>query len=160
MNNSAAHERSPLALSRRAAIERAEAELARTRPGVEEYIKVECQRLEAALLAACKRDENYASFVADAYDAGQNLRDVAGSVGYSLIGFIAANLCTIIETADAVRMRYPAAVIGCFYDALRLVQGRDYAGKKPTDLPDLTAGLLQTVELTRVMAARVAQAAK
>ena len=112
------------------------------------------------MLAACKRDENYASFVADAYDAGQNLRDVAGSVGYSLIGFIAANLCTIIETADAVRMRYPAAVIGCFYDALRLVQGRDYAGKKPTDLPDLTAGLLQTVELTRVVAARVAQAAK
>ena len=112
------------------------------------------------LLAARERDEDYASFVADAYTASQNLRDVAGSVGYPLIGFVAANLCTIIETADAVQMQYPASVIDCFFEALRLVQGRDYVEKTPKDLPHLTAGLLQTVELTKAMAVRTAQSAK
>jgi hypothetical protein len=154
------HGRSPLSLSRHAAIKRAEAELARTRPRIEEYIKAECLRLEQALLAARERDEDYASFVADAYTASQNLRDVAGSVGYPLIGFVAANLCTIIETADAVQMQYPASVIDCFFEALRLVQGRDYVEKTPKDLPHLTAGLLQTVELTKAMAVRTAQSAK
>ena len=111
-------------------------------------------------MAARLRDENYASFIADAYTAGQNLRDVSGSVGYPLIGFVATHLCTIIETADAAQMQYPASVIDCFFDALRLVQGSDYAGKTPADLPHLTAGLLQTVELTRSMAVRVAQSRK
>lgn len=154
------HPRSPLSLSRQAAIRRAEAELARTRPRIEEYIKAECLRLEKALLAARLRDSNYASFVADAYIAGQNLRDVAGSVGYPLISFVAANLCTIIETADAVQMKYPASVIDCFFEAIRLVQANEYAGKTPTDLPHLTAGLLQTVELTKTMAVRAAQSAE
>src|SRR5277367_2787472 len=101
MNNFADQERSPL--SRQAAIKRAEAELMRVRPRIEEYIKVECLRLENALLAARQRDENYVSVVADAYRASKNLRDVAGSVGYPLLGFVAVNLCTIIETADAVQ---------------------------------------------------------
>ena len=134
--------------------------MALSRPRIEEYINAECQRLEKALLAARKRDENYASFIADAYTAGQNLRDVSGSVGHALIGFVATHLCTIIETADAVQMQYPAAVIDCFFDALRLVQGSEYAGKTPADLPHLTAGLLQTVELTKNMALRAAQSRK
>jgi hypothetical protein len=160
MNSLADHKRPALSLSRQAAIDRAEVELARSRPRIEEYIKAECQRLEKALLAARLRNENYTSCIADAYTASQNLRDVSGSVGYPLIGFVATHLCTIIETADAAQMQYPASVIDCFFDALRLVQGSDYAGKTPADLPHLTAGLLQTVELTRSMAVRVAQSHK
>jgi len=81
-------------------------------------------------------------------------------VRYPLVGFVAINLCTILEAADAVQLRYPASVIDYFFEAHRLVQGRDYAGKTPRDLPHLAAGLLHTVEMTKAMAARAAQSAR
>jgi hypothetical protein len=148
--------RAPGGLSRDAAIKRAEAELALIKPGLADHIGLQSKLLESALLAARQRDEKHRAYVAEAYAASLNLREVADSVGYSLVGFIAANLCTIIETADAALMDYPAAVIDCHCDALRLALSPRYQGKQLRDLPQLSAGLLQTVRITKAMAARMA----
>ncbi len=151
--------RSPGALPRDDAIERAHAELTRLKPQLEEHVKLQCQQLEAALLAARARDEKHLVHIADAYAASLSIRDIADSIGHSLVGFIAANLCTIIETADAAHMDYPAAVIDCHCDALRLALSPPYLGKPLRELPELSAGLSQTVRITKAMAERVAAAA-
>ncbi len=148
--------RAPGALSREDAIKRAHTELKQLKPQLEEHVKLQCQRLETALLAACGRDERHLSYMGDAYAASLSLREIADSIGYTLVGFIAANLCTIIETADAAHMDYPAAVIDCHCDALRLALSAPYQGKQLRDLPKLSAGLLQTVRVTKAMAERAA----
>jgi hypothetical protein len=148
--------RAPGALSRDDAIKRAHAELTRLKPQLEEHVKQQCRQLEAALLAARARDERFVSSIGEAYAASLSLREVADSIGHTLVGFIAANLCTIIETADAAHMDYPAAVIDCHCDALRLALSPLYQGKQLRELPELSAGLLQTVRITKAMAERVA----
>lgn len=148
--------RAPGGLSRENAIKRAHAELSQLKPQLEEHVKSQCQRLQTALLAARVRDEKHLSHIGDAYITSLDLREIADSIGYTLVGFIAANLCTIIETADAVHMDYPAAVIDCHCDALRLALSGPYQGKQLKELPKLSAGLLQTVRIAKAMAERVA----
>jgi hypothetical protein len=150
--------RSPAKSARNAAIKRAEAELALLKPRIVDHIEHESLRLEAALLAARAHNANYQSCVSKAYDAGQHLRDVADTMGYRLVGFIATNLCTIIETADDAGMDYPAAVLDCYLDALQLVQTAPYRDKQIVDLPELTTALLQAVQYTKTLAARAARA--
>lgn len=150
--------RSAAKSARDAAIKRAEAELALVRPRIIDHIKHECLRLEAALLAARAHDGKYRAHVSEAYDAGQHLRDVADTMGYRLIGFIATNLCTIIETADEGGMDYPAAVLDCYLDALQLVQTAPYRDKRLADLPELSTALLQAVQYTKTLAVRAARA--
>jgi hypothetical protein len=152
--------RSSGGLSRLAAMQRAEAELEHAAPGVAQYIRIECKRLETTLLAARAQDENLPQFIAEAYLTSQHLRDVAGSVGFSLIGFIATNLCTIFETMEAAHIDFPAAVMDCHLDALRLAQSRDYEGKELADVPELSAGLIKTVQMVKNAARAVAPAAK
>ncbi len=151
--------RSPGALSRDEAIKRAHVELTQLKPQLKEHIKQQCQQLEAALVAARSGDEKRLEHIGDAYAASLSLRDIANSIGYTLIGFIAANLCTIIETVEAAHMDYPAAVIDCHYDALRLALSPPYQGKQLRDLPELSAGLSQTVRITRARADRIAASA-
>jgi len=140
--------------ARDAAIRRAEAELALVKPRIVDHIKHECLRLEAALLAARARDGNYRTCVSEAYRAGQRLRDVAEPMGYPLVGFIATNLCTIVEAADEAIMDYPAAVLDCYLDALQLVQTAPYQAKTVNDIPELCAALLRAVQYTKALAAR------
>jgi HPt (histidine-containing phosphotransfer) domain-containing protein len=151
--------RSPGGLSRDDAIKRAHVELTQLKPQLEEHLKQQCQQLEAALLAARTHDEKHLAHIADAYAASLSLPEIADSIGYALVGFIAANLCTIIETADEARMDYPAAVIDCHCDALRLALSPSYLGKQLRDLPELAAGLSQTVRIAKVMAERIAASA-
>jgi hypothetical protein len=148
------HARSLASFSRKIAIERATAELARLKPRITAHIKEECRHVEAALLAAQARDESYRTHVAEAYRASLNLRDVAQSMDYSLVGFVAANFCLIVETADAAQTDYPAAILDCYLDAFRLAQTRPYKTKQPEELPAFSAGLLQTVQWMKAKAER------
>lgn len=158
-DNFGRQERAPGALSRDDAIKRAHVELTQLKPQLEQHVKLQCRQLEAALLAARARDEKHLVHIADAYAASLSLREIADSIGYTFVGFIAANLCTIIETADAAHMDYPAAVIDCHCDALRLTLSPPYQSKQLRELPELSAGLLQTVRITKAIAERIAAAA-
>jgi hypothetical protein len=140
--------------SRVIAITRADTELAHVAPGVSQYIKIECKRLDTTLAAALAQDGNLSSFVAEAYVTSQHLRDVAESVGFSLVGFIATNLCTIFETMETARIEFPAAVVACHFNALRLAQSRDFEARDLKNFSDLSAGLLKTIQMIK-KAARV-----
>lgn len=138
--------RSPGGPPRDAAIKRAKRELARLKPRLESYVKAESQRLAAALLAAQARDIGYAGHVGRAYDASRNIRDVADSIGYELLGFIATNLCTVIETAETARIEYPADIIDCHREAFALALSSAYLNKTLEELPELFGGLLKIAE--------------
>ena len=140
--------RSPGGVSREAALQRAAAEVERLKPKVTEHMKQELSRLETAVRQARGSDQ-VAAAVAEAYAACQNLRDVAESVGYSLVGLIAANLCTIFEEVEATRIAYPAAIIDCHFEALRLALSEPYQGKKPQEFPELSAGLVQIAQIAK-----------
>jgi len=146
--------RAPGGSPRDVAIKFAQEMLTSVRPPLVDYLGDECQRLEVTLLAARAGNGDYASLMAVAYEASQNIRDVAEPAGQSLIGFIASNLCTIIETAADADMQYPAAIIDCHCDALRLAQNPAFAGKTIGELPELSAGLAETAQMTKVLAAR------
>jgi len=140
--------RSPGGVSREAALQRAAAEVERLKPKVTEHIKQELSRLETAARQAGAAEQSSAA-VAEAYAACQNLRDVAESVGYSLVGLIATNLCTIFEEVEATRIAYPAAIIDCHLEALRLALSEPYHGKKPDEFPELSAGLVQIAQIAK-----------
>ena len=105
-----------------------------------------------------QKDECYVTNIRNTYVASQNIRDVADSIGYSLIGFIATSLCTIIEATDAAAIECPAAIFDCYYQALRLALTRKYVKKSLKELPELSAGLLQTVHIVKGLAVRAADA--
>lgn len=146
--------RSPGGLARDVALKRAAAELAQIKPRLEDYIRAEAEHLQAALLAARTRDGNFMANIRNAYAASRNIRDVAHSVGYPLAGFITANLCIVIETADAATGDYPAEVIDCHYEAFRLALSPGYLNSNPDQLPELSNGLLQIVKIAITVATR------
>jgi len=139
---------------RDAAIKRALEMLISVRPPLADYVDDQCRRLETTLLAARARRGDYGALIAVAYAAAQNIRDVADPAGQSLAGFIAGNLCTVIETAADAGMEYPAAIIDCHCDALRLAHTPAFAGKTIKELPELSAGLAETAQMTKALAAR------
>lgn len=144
--------RSPGGIPRNAALARAAAEVEHVKPQVVEHLTYEFRRLEAALAAADAGDD-VAGAVTDAYASCQLLRDVAETVGYPLVGLIATNLCTIFETVQTVGIAYPQAVIDCHRNAMRLALTRRYKGMSSKDLPELSAGLQQIVQIARSMGA-------
>jgi len=131
---------------RKVAIERAQAELVRLKPELSPVIVTGCRDLESALSALSQSNHDSDRYVEQAYAASQNLRDVAGSLGFSLVGFIASNLCVIFEIVSAAGIRYPLDVISCHLEALHLAQAYLYRDKMPADLQALTKGLSRTVQ--------------
>lgn len=137
--------RRPGGLSRAAAIKRAEAELERVRPELSNYIMTECQRLDAALSAAATGNDPQQ--IALAHECSQNLRDVAETMGYPLLGFVARSLCAVFEATRDGQLPYPADIITCHLDALRLAQQPAYRDKTSAQLQDLSAGLTRATQI-------------
>ena len=148
----------PGGVSRDDAIRRAQEEIDRAKPEIANYLKLESERLDVALQATCEHDHYNASSMAEVYAASQNVRDIAASVGHSLLGFIAANLCEIFETAETARINYPIDVIRCHFDALRLARSGLYEDRTAEELPELVAGLRRTITLVKGIAARATAA--
>lgn len=140
------------------ALKNAQMELDRLKPQLNSYIKEECANLEAALSAAGVVGPHQRQSIDAAYEASMRLRDVAEPMGFLLVSFIAKNLCEIFEVAAEAEIEYPAAILECHFDALRLVQQRQYRNVQPQDLPELTGGLLRAVELVKGAARQSGQA--
>jgi len=138
---------------RELAIRRAQAELAHLKPELSPAIGMGCRDLEDALLAMSQNNEDRGPHVEQAYSASQNLRDIAGSLGFSLVGLIASNLCTIFETVSTAGMPYPRHVIACHLQALQLAQAYLHQNKMPPDVEELAKGLAQTVQWVKNAAA-------
>ena len=123
-------------------------------------LKELCKSLEDALLAARSGDGNHPSAVAEAYRFSRDIRDLANSIGYPLLGMIATNLCRIFEVAGKAKIRCPQQILDCHFEALRLAQTPAYERMQPAELPQLAMGLQQIVQIVKTNAARAGAATK
>jgi hypothetical protein len=139
----------PGGVPRNRAIEKAEAELKRIGPALNEFVERGCAELALALAAAEVADAEQAANIAKAHLGSEQIRDVAETANLPLVGHIAKSLCEIFEVYEERVIDYPQAVVGCHFDALRLAQLRQYKQKTPAELPELTQGLRDAVDIVR-----------
>jgi chemotaxis protein histidine kinase CheA len=139
--------------SRQVAIQRAQTELARLKPELSRLIATGCRDLEAALLMAKRDDQDRAHHIKQAYAISESLRDVAGSLGFSFVGLIASNLCTIFEAVSTGGLPYPRDIIGCHLQALQLAQANVRQDGIAAELQEVAAGLTKTMRLLKSAAA-------
>jgi hypothetical protein len=87
---------------------------------------------------------------------GGHLRDVGTTVGFSLLTFIAGNLCEILDSPHAGGER-DAELIACHVDALLLARQKQYRDLRPDQLPELSSGLRQVAESMRAAQRRASK---
>src|SRR5262249_56924809 len=76
------------------------------------------------------------------------LRDIGTTMGYTLLSFIAGNLCEILEDANT-DAKSNIETIMCHLDALLLARQARYRDMRPEQLPELTGGLRRVAEFIR-----------
>jgi hypothetical protein len=74
----------------------------------------------------------------------QRLADVAATMDYQFVSFVANNLCLIFEAINR-GAEHNSEIIACHIDALRLARQQQYRGMRPADLPELSEGLRQVL---------------
>ena len=75
---------------------------------------------------------------ADIYS--QRLADVAATMDYQFVSFVANNLCMIFEAIKR-GAEHNREIITCHINALHLARQQQYRGMRPQDLPELAEGL-------------------
>ncbi len=70
----------------------------------------------------------------------QQLADVAATMDYQFVSFVANNLCMIFEALKR-GAEHNSTIVACHVDALRLARQQQYRGMRPEDLPELSDGL-------------------
>jgi hypothetical protein len=137
-------------IARNRAIANAHSELIRLEPKLAKYIEQECQELITALSSAQMNvGVVQKAAITKAHECSERLRDVADSVSFWLVGFIANNICSIFDILAETGIAYPYAVLACHLDAFQLVQQRQYRNKKPPDYPQLTEGLNDALQIVK-----------
>jgi hypothetical protein len=131
-------------LSREEAINNAFANIDGTKPKFEYWLDEEL----ALLLNAIPRegdDVRDNAWMNEADVHSRRLADVAATMGYEFISYVANNLSLMF---DAIRRGadYRRDVMSCHIDALQLARKEKFRRMKPEDLPELTDGLRRVLE--------------
>lgn len=134
----------PGGVTRHQAIGRARAQIDTLKDEFGDWLNSEMRRLDAAIERTRANPANQASFD-DTFRSSRQLRDVGTTMGYELLTFVAASLCTIL---DAIRSGadYDQKLIDCHLDALHLASKDSYRNVSPKQVPDLCEGLRHAAE--------------
>lgn len=147
--------RRPGGLSEKEALANAQKELALLKPAVGQFVESECDKLLAALESASLEGAERNAKVAIADVCSRLIRDVAGAADFVLVGLVAKSLCELFELLVDSDIDYPAAVVNCHVDALRLARRPEYRGKEVDQFaPQLVDALGSAVERVRRSAAK------
>ena len=141
--------RRPGGLSRAKALENAQAQIEETKPDFESWLDGELRQLTdlvATGVQAGAADPAWAEGIVS--HCGQ-LRDIGTTMGYTLLSFIAGNLCEILEDANTDAKSNIETII-CHLDALLLARQPQYRDMRPEQLPELTGGLRRVAEFIRL----------
>src|ERR1043165_990769 len=89
----------------------------------------------------------------------QRLADVAATMGYEFVSYVANNLCLMF---DAIKQGadYRRDVMVCHLDALVLGRRDRFRRMKPEDVPELTDGLRRVLESAKTKARQIGANAK
>jgi hypothetical protein len=139
--------RRPGGLSRDRAIERAEVEIAGVKVGFDEWFGREFAELAAAF-AASRSNRGDAERLAAFRNRSRQICDVAATMHFQLLAFVAQSLCELLDSIGA-EGEVPADPIVCHLDALCLSARPDFRTLRPDDVPELTEGLSRVAEQAR-----------
>jgi hypothetical protein len=141
--------RRPGGLSRTQALENAQARIEESKPDFESWLDGELRALTdlvATGVQAGAADPAWAEGIVS--HCGQ-LRDIGTTMGYTLLSFIAGNLCDILEDTNTDAKSNIESII-CHLDALLLARQAPYRDMRPEQLPELTGGLRRVAEFIRL----------
>jgi hypothetical protein len=142
----------PGGVPRDQAIDNAEITVATLKPGFETWFDDEIALLLKAIPqeGADLKDRGWMN-IADTHS--QHLADVAATMGYDFVSYVANNLCLMF---DAIKhgADYRRDVMVCHLDALVLGRKDKFSRMKPEDVPELTEGLRRVLESPKLKARR------
>jgi hypothetical protein len=136
--------RRPGGISRAQAIENAQLKIEANKPEFEAWLDSELQAL-VDLVGKVRAGTAEPQWVELACSHCRQLRDIGTTVGYTLLTFIASNLCEILEGA-APGVESNLEMAACHVDALLLARQARYRNMRPDQLPELSGGLRRVAE--------------
>jgi hypothetical protein len=141
--------RRPGGMTRDRAIQNADRNIDTFKPGFETWLDSELTRLLQIIPSDAAKQMKDLSWIEAADAKCQRLTDVAATMDYQLMSFVANNLCMIFE-AIKNGAEYRGDVIDCHVSALRLARQRQYRKMRSEDLPELADGLRRILESPRL----------
>lgn len=141
--------RRPGGVSREEAIERAQSAVDEMKTDFSDWIDEQYSALRANL-AEIVRNPSDKSAQERAHQRSAYLRDVGGTMGYTLVTFVAATLCDVLE-AYIAGAPFDQSVTDCHMDALLLARTDEYRHLRPEEVPELAEGLLRVVEVASIV---------
>jgi hypothetical protein len=136
--------RRPGGISRAQAIENAQAKIEANKPEFEAWLDSELQQL-VDLRAKVGSGTAEPQWVEAVCSHCRQLGDIGTTVGYTLLTFIASNLCEILERAGP-GVDANLEMLDCHIDALLLARQARYRNMRPEQLPELSGGLRRVAE--------------
>jgi hypothetical protein len=131
-------------ISKERAIEAAQAQIEKAKPGFEQWLDDELKEL-ASLIERVKNGEDSSNWLEDMDFRAHQLRDSASTLEFELLSFVATALCEILDSIKAGNACNMEA-IRCNIDALLLAGQKSYRRLRPEQVPDLTNGLHRIVK--------------
>lgn len=144
--------RRPGGVTRKQAIEGAQAEVNDLKSDFPNWLERELQGLSIAI-KQLEESSGDMSGLDRLYLSCCQLNDVGTTMGFVLLTFVANSLCEILDAIKA-GATYDRDIIGCHYDALVLAKTAPYRNLRPEQLPEMTEGLRRLVELAKAYPAK------
>lgn len=141
--------RRPGGVTREQAVQKATAAIETFKPGFKDWLDRELDELLQVVPGPEGISEKELSWIDVADMHCQRLADVAATMDYQFVSFVAANLCVIFE-AMKKGAEYHPEVIACHVDALQLASREQYRRLRAEDLPELTEGLRRVLDSPRL----------
>jgi hypothetical protein len=136
--------RRPGGISRAQALENAQQKIEANKPEFEAWLDSELRAL-VDVMDKVRAGAAPPQWVEVVGTHGRQLHEIGTTVGYTLLSFIANNLCQILENAAAGAESH-LELITCHVDALLLARQARYRNMSPDQLPELSGGLRRVAE--------------
>lgn len=140
--------RRPGGISREEALERAQSAVEELKTDFVEWIDEQYSELSATLAAIVRNPTDKAA-LERAHEKSAYLRDVGGTMGYTLVTFVASTLCDVLD-AYIAGAPFDKNVTDCHMDAFLLARTDEYRHLRPEEVPELAKGLLRVVEVASI----------
>ena len=137
--------RRPGGVPREQAVAQAQAKINELKSDFSDWLEKELQDL-AETISIFESDLSDESSLERAYRNALQLEAVCAPMGYELVTFVAGNLCTIFA-AFKNGSPYDKGIVDCHINAFLLAKADQYRNLAPEDVPEMTNGLRQVVEL-------------
>jgi hypothetical protein len=131
-------------ISKEKALERAQDEIERVKPGFDQWLDGELRAL-TSLIADAAAGKAGPNWVESANARSRELYDSSGTLGFQLLSFIARSLSDILDSIEGGGECNMESIV-CHIDALNLAAQKSYRRMRPEQVPELTEGLRRVVK--------------